>query len=319
MALAAFMSAGVVSLLASATARRVGLRLGFVDLPDGDLKSHERVVVPLGGIGVLAGVLVGLFIAGRTDWGVVMGLVVVWTVGLVDDRVGLGPRLRLAAVAIAGLLLVIGSPLVAWPSPLALFWVVVVVVVVNAINLFDGLDGLVASAAIPAAVNLALYSAVAGHGGTLSHLAVAGAVIGFAFFNWPPAKLFLGDNGAYVVAVSLTWLAMASSAGGIASGLVTASLIGIPLLDLAHTIFRRVATGKPMFVGDRDHTYDLLFRRGWRQRSIAGATMALQLTWGACVLVVAALWGDTQAVLAAVVLGVGSLVFARVSSDTVEL
>lgn len=261
----------------------LGKRLGFVDLPDGDLKPHEGTPVPLGGVGVFAGLHIGLAVGGELDPYLLAATSIVFVLGLVDDRVGLAPTTRLIGTLLAGAALAAGESGI-WA---ALATVGLVLVAVNAVNLFDGLDALAASVTIVASAALALMASW--EGASVALVVLASALVGFLVFNWPPARMYLGDNGAYVIGVALSW-GVGEASGSVASWLVAAALIGMPLVDLIVTIVRRFASRVPLFVGDRDHTYDRMERASGSVRQTVLAFVAMQLVLCGALLLVSRVW-----------------------------
>lgn len=281
----------------------VGPRLGWVDVPDDHLKPHQGRPVPLGGFGLLIGLQIGLGIAGLVDWGLVAGTSFMWLIGLADDRIGIAPGWRLGAAAVAGALMaILHDPSPDVPAVLAAM--ALVVLVVNAINLLDGLDALAGSVGAVCALSLALLAGLRGYDQALVGVLLAAGLIGFLAWNLPPARLFLGDNGAYVLGVALAWLVFATSPDSTA-GLVATAAIGVPLLDLGATILRRSLTRTPMFAGDREHIYDRLHASGMGVLEVAVLYCGIQVLWAASVIAVSELLGDTVAVLYA--LGLGSV------------
>ena len=271
----------IVSLSLAAAALRVGPRLGFVDRPeDGSLKAHTRPAVPLGGISVFLGVHTGMTIEGIYDPGLSTATGGLLVLGLLDDRFQLAPSVRLVAEVMLAVVMV-GFADGGWSAqPLALVvGIVLVVGAINAVNLFDGMDGLAGTSAAVAAVGIAALAEARGLNGIFGFI-LAGAVIGFLALNWHPAKLFLGDNGSYVLGAFLAYGIMRVSPEPIDSRLVVAAvLLGVFALDLATTIIRRRLAGRPLFIGDRGHLYDQLLDRGWTIPRTVAAMGALQIAY----------------------------------------
>src|SRR5690606_20911231 len=90
----------------------------------------------------------------------------------------------------------------------------------------------------------------------------AAALVGFLVWNLPPARLYLGDGGAYVVGVTIAWSVL-RAADDWPTALVAVALVGVPFLDLGVAILGRLVARAPVFAGDRSHTYDRLHARGW--------------------------------------------------------
>lgn len=293
-----------------------GRRFGIFDRPDEDLKPHRGLPVPLGGLGVLVAVHVGLAMAGAWDAALFVATVAVWTLGLVDDLIGLPPWVRLLGIALSGVALaVLADQPIGLVGGLAA--VGLVLVTVNAVNLLDGLDGLAAAVSALAAVGLAGFAALQGLADPWSPVILSTALVGFLVWNFPPARMFLGDNGAYVIGVALAWAALRASDGDWQAGLTAAALIGIPLIEMAATIIRRSMRRVALFGGDRDHSYDRLHRGG---RSVAGVTAFFVLAqgiWSLLVLALAALTGNQVAWVGAIVVGTAVVLFYELRRETV--
>ncbi|MGD2059635.1 MAG: MraY family glycosyltransferase [Acidimicrobiia bacterium] len=290
-----------VSAFLSWLAVLAGTRLGVIDLPDGQLKTHTGSPVPLGGAALMGAIHTGLLVSGGFDPGLLLATTLVFVMGLVDDIRGLSPRVRLAGAVLAAISLVVTSS-VADGLISGLAGVALVVIAMNAVNLFDGLDGLASSVTAVGFGALGLLGFVVGIADPWLPLVMTGALAGVLLFNWPPARLYLGDNGAYVVGMALAW-AVLHSASDWGEGLVAAALIGVPLIDLAVTVARRLRERRPLFTGDRDHTYDRLNRRLSTTSGVVVTMALLQLSWAGSVLLVVAIWGTAIAVTFAVAAG----------------
>ena len=269
----------VVSLGWSALAVRVGPRFGFVDAPDDPhLKVHRQKAVPLGGVGLLLGVTAGWWLAGGLDSRVMAPATALTVLGLVDDRIRLSAWLRLAVqVVIAIAAIALGAvPFDQWPIA-GVAGVVLVVVAVNAVNLFDGLDGLAGSAGLVASLGVAALAIGRGVEPDLALLLAAG-LGGFLVYNRHPARVFLGDNGAYLLGFLLAVGIMRVSSSGIGARFGIAALVlGIFFVDLSVTVLRRAVGRQPLFRGDRSHLYDRLVTRGWSIERVVGVAVMAEL------------------------------------------
>lgn len=318
--MASLIVAGLLALGWCYVALWIGPRLGYVDHPGMDsLKVHERTAVPLGGVGVFLGFHSAAWIGGRVDPALLAATSLVLVLGLVDDRRGLPPVLRLLVEIGAGVVVVAGADgtTASWVS--AVLGVGLVVFAVNAVNLFDGLDGLAGSVGMVAALGVA---ALAWSRGQLPDdaLSLAAALAGFLVLAWHPARVFLGDSGAYVLGVILAGLILRSS-GGPAELLIASGLLGVFALDLVVTVIRRVRSRRPLFVGDRSHVYDQLRDRGVTIPWIVGIAAAAQAVLAVVVIWVDGRWTGVEGVgiLLAVVLGVLAVImragFLRVDPE----
>ncbi|MEN8237778.1 MAG: MraY family glycosyltransferase [Actinomycetota bacterium] len=248
----------------------VGPALGLVDSPAASaLKVHTRPTPLLGGIGVFSGLHIGMLIEGIFDPVLFVATSAVLTLGLVDDAVTVSPRIRLAVEVAASVFLVLMINPGTYSVAGMLGGVTVVVVAINAVNLLDGLDGLVASVTIVSGLGLALAGG-GGFGDPELGLVIAASAAGFLIVNWQPARVFLGDNGAYTIGMVLGYGILVGGGGHVATTLyLTLGTLGVFLIDLITTIARRVRNASPVFSGDRSHIYDQLRDRGWSVRSIA--------------------------------------------------
>ncbi len=147
---------------------------------------------------------------------------------------------------------------------------------INAVNLFDGLDGLAGTVGVVAAAGTVALAASRGLE-LLPGIIVGAALLGFLVWNWTPARMFLGDNGAYSVALFLGYGFLAASPpDSELSVVIAAGLIGVYAIDLAVTLLRRRIAGQPLFAGDRSHVYDQLTDRGWPVSRVVGAAAGAQ-------------------------------------------
>ena len=272
----------LVAVLATGAVRGFAQRRGHVDYPD-ERKRHARAVPRLGGLGIAAGIAVGLSIAAGT------GLVApadvlpllggggaLVALGVCDDLVGIGITRRFvvqAAVAyglvLAGWGLDVGtlrafdglapSTQAALALPVTMLWVVGVV---NAMNLLDGLDGLVLGVS---AIAFGAFAAACPGDPVLLALCAVGATstLGVFVFNAHPASIFVGDAGSTLLGFLLAaaGLRCATAAPTLGTLAVPVVVLGLPLLDTVTSIARRLARGRSPFLPDADHIHHRVLAR----------------------------------------------------------
>jgi UDP-GlcNAc:undecaprenyl-phosphate GlcNAc-1-phosphate transferase len=273
-----FFVAIALALVLTWAARWLGLATGLVDRPPAaepggsdQLKIHTTPIPVLGGLGVVAAVLGALLATGtELPWLVVAGVVMATAVGLVDDIRPQSASVRLVALTVAAVPIAVGLPFdrldqLAVPARVGV--VVLLVVMANAVNLIDGQDGLAGGLGAIGSVGLA--AVIAANGNPVLALVVAGALVGFLAWNLPPARVFLGNGGAYGLGALLTVLAAQATIGHGWHGLLAAALcLGVFAFELTFTVVRRLLGSQRLATGDRRHSYDLLGRsRGNRDRS----------------------------------------------------
>ena len=259
-AIAAF----IVTLPLLGIALRVGRRTGLLDHPSA-IKPHARAVPYTGGAAVVATAL-ALGVPAGVPPAVLVGLVLMWVVGFVDDARGLPAVAKLGAELPA---LAVPTLALGFELPRAIAYIGLGLVLVNAFNVVDGLDGLAAGVALPAFIVLAVAPA---WGGPLAAVA-AGSVCAFLTLNLAPARIFLGDEGSLVLG-ELLWLVPMAFLRPDAPvpGLVWALLWMFPLLNAGFVIAVRLRGGRSVLRGDRAHLYDMLHRR-------FGLTRTLVIAW----------------------------------------
>lgn len=225
---------------------------------------HERPTALMGGIAIFAGATGAWMLlpaAGLSRY-LLGGGTLLFLTGLADDLKGLSPVTKVVAqIAAASTVVILGGELVPewspWLSvPLTYLWIIGTT---NAVNLLDNMDGLAAGVAGIAALGLAALTATAnGWAGAGTHLAVAGAAVGFLVFNYPPARIFMGDCGSLFLGFVLAALAVQNPVGGpsaaVGALVVPAAVMAVPILDTTLVTIRRIASGRSVAQGGRDHT-----------------------------------------------------------------
>jgi UDP-GlcNAc:undecaprenyl-phosphate/decaprenyl-phosphate GlcNAc-1-phosphate transferase len=258
----------IVTLVSAPIVRRVALRLGIVDRP-GPLKIHRSPVPYLGGVAVFLGLIVGPIEADRLALLVPYALAL--ALGVVDDARTMTPRSRLGAEIVIGAAAAAAVP---GPAVVRVGTAVVVLMLLNAVNLLDGQDGLATGVCV---VSAAAFAILGGDATTIG-LALAGALAAFLVFNAPPARMYLGDGGAYLVGTVLATLPALTEHGGTdwSVWIATPLIVAIPLADTAIAVLRRSFAGQPLLQGDRSHVYDQLVDRGWRVETSTALCVLIQ-------------------------------------------
>lgn len=278
-----------VSTLAVALLARAARRHSWVDRAGDDpLKIHGGETPVLGGLGIAAGTLAGLGLVARflpdlgalrwaLPWTILGAGLLACGLGLRDDLAGLRPRTRLLVeialgLGVGGILLTLGPASGLPPALIVALAVFYTVGGINAVNMQDGLDGLAGTLALLSCLG---FVAAGRELGLLPlavlALALGAAIAGFLLHNAPPATIFMGDNGSYLLGLLLAAQALLvllahPTLAGLAASVL---LIGLPVLDAALAILRRLRRGVSPLTGDRDHLYDHLARRFSTPRVVA--------------------------------------------------
>lgn len=295
--------------------RRYAIAHGIMDRPKDPRKIHRLPIAYLGGLAIFAGFVLTVMLSlpiNRQLVALLSGCLILVTVGVIDDVRGLSPWTKLvfqflaAAVALAG-----GIGITSFTDPfggevlltagrfslslggirfhitpianvLSLVWMVGLA---NTVNFLDGLDGLASGVSgIAATVMFALAVGPRVHQPGVAMLAIilAGATFGFLPYNFFPARIFMGDSGAYFLGLTLAMLAIYSGAK-----LATAALVlGFPIIDMLWAVIRRLATGRSPFKADRGHFHHLLLDAGMTQREAVLTLYAVAAGFGTIALLI---------------------------------
>jgi len=295
--------------------RSRAVKLNLVDKPGEDRRIHKVAVPRLGGvaiyISVVATIVTLVAIAGRlpvdarASEGIIaiaVGGTLVFILGLIDDLESIKAKYKLITQILAGcaayslgvrvkqipipqnmdldlgfIHLIGGQPieLGILSMPLTVLWLVGVA---NAVNLIDGIDGL--AAGVSAISALTIWSVALGVSKPFAALmaaVVAGALLGFLRWNFNPARIFLGDSGAYLTgfilaAISVTGVIKGEGAAStivVPTSLLVVLILFFPLLDTSWAVVRRLAQGKSIFSPDRQHIHHRLLDAGLDQKKVA--------------------------------------------------
>lgn len=298
-----YVASALLSLIVTPAVIRLARRIDALDQP-GARAVHTRPVPRIGGVAIFFSaacpMIVLLFLHGRV--GAAFGgmesslaaalvtAVFVFLLGLVDDLRGLPARVKLLAeILAAAALCAAGVRITAldltetftwhlgWLSyPLTILWIAGVT---NAVNLSDGLDGLAAGVSAIACGAVAVF---AGYSGdfllAVLMLALLGSLSGFLFYNFNPAKVFMGDCGSLFLGFTIASAGVicAAKSSALAGLTLPAVALGIPICDTFFAILRRSLEGRSIFSPDREHFHHRLIALGLTQRhaviAIYGAT-----------------------------------------------
>ena len=323
-----------LSLLLTPLAAKLGLRLNMADEPGGR-RQHAGRIARTGGIAIFISFVVGVLLTPKLDLprtdpnefirigGLLIGLIIVFAFGLLDDKFEFRPGLQFVAQAIASIVAIVSliiierfnnpftnqevnlSQIAPWLIvPLSLFWLMGMM---NTVNWLDGLDGLAAgiAAIFSAVLFVAMIQDTATQDPQLSiaplPLALLGATLGFLPYNFYPARVFMGSSGALTLGFALGCL-------GIIGGAKMATVLlvlAVPIIDVAWLIVSRVRRGKSPFQGGRDHLHFRLLDLGLSQRQIVVGYYLISALFGGLALIIEA---RIYKVLALGLLGIVTLI-----------
>lgn len=300
--LAGFALAGAAAFALTPLVIAEARRAGALDYP-GAQKVHAEPVPTLGGLGLVAAVLGTLWVLRATGSGIALRETVAFTlaaapvvaVGVWDDVRSCSIPMKLGAHFLAGAILYAsGLRVVELTNPLGptlelghlgfvvtLVWVATVI---NALNLVDGLDGLAAGVGGIAALSLGVVGILQGEREVaLASFVLAGAVAGFYPYNFPRARVFLGDVGSTFIGLVLASVALLENRKTTAAMTLLLPLValGLPVVDTVFAVVRRAARGRNPLRRDMGHLHHRLLRLGLSPQRAVGWMLGVSAGFGA--------------------------------------
>jgi len=282
---------------------RIAMAIRAMDYPGGRRLQGEAIP-RMGGIAIASGIVVGASVSGLLLWrqftatvgshelvALLLGAVLIFLVGLVEDVIGLSALQRFVVQAVAAGAVVyggwsFGNVYVPFSGDIhlgllgVLFTMVWIVGVTNAINLLDGLDGLAGGVTAIIASSLLIFAWVQGQFLTVILMsAIVGACLGFLRHNWAPAKIFMGDSGSLTLGFLLATMSLYSSIKGAATVAIMVPILalGLPVIDTLLVMAVRFVE-KPqgstvrrfwrMFQADRNHLHHVMTRAAQSRKRI---------------------------------------------------
>ena len=328
--IAAFAVAAVLSYFFTPPVKNFAHKVGAIDVPKDARRMHKKPIPRLGGLAIYGGFLCSILIFGQLDETmlcVLLGAAIIVALGIFDDVLALGAKLKFVVQIVAAAIpvcigdLQIGlftnlNPLSDTPFvhlgilavPVTIIWIVGIT---NAVNLIDGLDGLAVGVSSIAAITMLAGALLTGNLPiAITMAALAGACIGFMPYNLNPAKIFMGDTGSTFLGYMLATVSIMGlfKFYAVISFAVPFLILGLPIFDTANAIIRRVAAGRSPMSPDRGHVHHKLIDMGFNQKQAVAILYAISATLGLTAVVLTSS-GEVKAivlllaVLAAILVG----------------
>ena len=328
--IAAFAVAAVLSYFFTPPVKNCAHKVGAIDVPKDARRMHKKPIPRLGGLAIYGGFLCSILIFGQLDETmlcVLLGAAIIVALGIFDDVLALGAKLKFVVQIVAAAIpvcigdLQIGlftnlNPLSDTPFvhlgilavPVTIIWIVGIT---NAVNLIDGLDGLAVGVSSIAAITMLAVALLTGNMPiAITMAALAGACIGFMPYNLNPAKIFMGDTGSTFLGYMLATVSIMGlfKFYAVISFAVPFLILGLPIFDTANAIIRRVAAGRSPMSPDRGHVHHKLIDMGFNQKQAVAILYAISATLGLTAVVLTSS-GEVKAivlllaVLAAILVG----------------
>ena len=307
--LVVFLLAVVVTALATPLCILIAPKIGAMDIPKDKRRVHKKPIPRFGGFAIYLGMLTGFFRLGNKSeqmLGIIGAATLIMIIGIVDDIKGVPAKIKLVGQIICAVLLwfstlrfsgmanffSFGPDYIVFPVWLSMavtvFWIVAII---NTINLIDGLDGLAAGVVLIACLSIAYIADYTDRPDTcIIILAVAGACAGFLFYNFNPARIFMGDSGSMLLGLLLASVSLVgdtpTKSVTLFSATVPVMLLILPIFDTSFAIVRRTVKHRPIFEADKGHLHHRIMAMGFGQRrtvlvlySISGIMAVAGILW----------------------------------------
>jgi len=298
----------IIAFVATPYVKRFAEKIGAVDAPN-QRKVHTRIMPRLGGLAIYIGFLISFFLFVPFDakpelLGILIGGTIIMAVGMLDDKYQLSPKWKLLGQLIATAVVVLPFGLkvgivnlpysgsidftsgwLLWlAAPITIFWIVGVT---NAINLIDGLDGLSAGVSAIATATMAVMAILMNDMIVATYCFVLlGAILGFLYFNFHPARIFMGDTGSLFLGFNLAALSiMGFKEALFVSFIIPIVVLGVPLWDTFFAIVRRIVNKKPISSPDKGHLHHCLLKMGLSHRATVLTIYSISLFFGTIAIV----------------------------------
>lgn len=313
------LAAFVASILLTPLVKRLAFRIGAVDAPN-YRKVHARIMPRLGGLAIFLAFLIGVallypFLISVTPFhiskyglaAILVGACIIVVTGVIDDMREISAKAKMVGQLVAAVIVIfvggiqiefINLPFVGELNfgflsiPLTILWIVGIT---NAINLIDGLDGLAAGVSSIALITLAAMAFILNNMFVLAIASIlAVATIGFLFYNFHPAKIFMGDTGALFLGFMISVLALLGFKNvTVISLIIPIIMLGVPISDTLFAIVRRLRMKKKWSDPDKSHLHHRLLDMGFTHRQTVLIIYGIAMMFGLAAIIfsMAKFWG----------------------------
>lgn len=313
----AMAAAFIAALVLTPLVIQFAFRIKAVDQPN-YRKVHQKAMPRIGGLAIFGAFLVGYFVLMPEDEHAVyilLGAILIILTGFLDDLLNITPKAKLLGQLAAAGIVIYGGLQVTFITlpvigviefgyfsiPITLLWIVGIT---NAINLIDGLDGLAAGVSTIALIAMAVMAAIMGDVFVMGvALVLAASAIGFLFYNFHPAKIFMGDTGSLFLGFMISVLALSGFKNvALISFIIPVLMLGVPVSDTFFAIIRRIRLKQPISAPDKSHLHHRLLAVGFSHRQTVIIIYFIAILFGVTAILFsqATVWGAV--VLLAVVL-----------------
>jgi UDP-GlcNAc:undecaprenyl-phosphate/decaprenyl-phosphate GlcNAc-1-phosphate transferase len=286
----------MISILITPLIKKLALKIGAIDKPN-QRKVHQSLMPRLGGIAIFISFIVGVLMLhpeNPSSLAILIGSMIIIITGVFDDMFELSAKIKLIGQLAAALTIVfLGDLQVVFINlpfgghlefgylsiPFTILWIVGIT---NAINLIDGLDGLAAGVSSIALFTISGMALIQGN----LYVVAMGAIVlvstlGFLFYNFHPASIFMGDTGAMFLGFIISVLSLLGYKNvTFISFIIPVIILGVPISDTIFAILRRIINNQPLSAPDKSHLHHCMLRLGYSHRQTVLLIYAMAAFFG---------------------------------------
>lgn len=310
----ALAAAFIASIILTPLVIKFAFKIGAVDRPN-YRKVHASIMPRIGGLAIFGAFMIGYFILRPDDEhavGILVGALIIIVTGFLDDMLEITAKAKMAGQLAAAIVVVtwgglqiesinlpfIGSLDFGYLSiPITIIWIIGIT---NAINLIDGLDGLAAGVSTIALISMTVMAVLMADAFVIATASIlAASSLGFLFYNFHPAKIFMGDTGSLFLGYMISVLALLGFKNiAVVSLVIPIIMLGVPISDTFFAIVRRVRMKQAITAPDKSHLHHCLLRIGFSHRQtvliiyglailfgVTGILFSQATVWGAILLI----------------------------------
>lgn len=292
----AFLIAMIIAYGFTPLAKEIAFKIRLLDEPNNHKKSHARPTPLLGGLAIYMAFFASILFTTEINnniSSILAGSAIIFILGVIDDKLGMMPNMKLSGQIIAALIVYKAGLRVTTFEDyyvsmfLTVFWIVGIT---NAFNLLDNLNGLSSGIAGISSV----FFGILAIGDSQIYVAIvcfalAGACFGFLKHNFPKASIFMGDSGSMLLGFLLACIAILGTWKTEKIGLSLSLpflILGYPIFDTTLVTFLRLKEKRPVFIGGRDHSSHILASLGLKKRRAVLLIYVISITLGLSALLI---------------------------------
>lgn len=301
----------ITSILITPLVKKLAFKIGATDKPN-QRKVHQKIMPRLGGLAIFFSFLIGYLVLqpdSKYALPILIGSIIIIITGVLDDMIELSAKIKLGGQLVATLIVVVyGGVQIDFINlpfggklefgmlsiPITVLWIVGIT---NAINLIDGLDGLAAGVSSIVLITISGMAIMMGNVFVTSMgFIVLGSTLGFLFYNFHPAKIFMGDTGALFLGYMISVLSLLGFKNvAVISFIVPVIILGVPISDTFFAIIRRIVKNQPLSAPDKSHLHHCLLRLGYSHRQTVLIIYGMSAIFGLAAVIfskVQTMWGS---------------------------